>query len=60
MNVSAGLAAVTVAYDLETTGLDVVRDRIVQIAAVVVSADGCAVGDLPAPFVSLVNPGGLL
>lgn len=55
---SAGLmSVVTIAYDLETTGLDVLRDRIVQIAAVVIGVAGEPAIPIP-HFASLVNPGG--
>ncbi len=40
-------------FDLETTGLNVIRDRIVQIALVKLFRNG----DPPAEFSTLVNPG---
>jgi DNA polymerase-3 subunit epsilon len=40
-------------FDLETTGLNVIRDRIVQIALVKLYKNG----DPPAEFTELVNPG---
>ncbi|HNM27166.1 MAG TPA: 3'-5' exonuclease, partial [Saprospiraceae bacterium] len=40
-------------FDVETTGLNVVRDRIVQIALVKLHRDGSP----PAEFSTLVNPG---
>lgn len=40
------MVVITVAYDLETTGIDVLRDRIVQIAAVVIETTADEKGDI--------------
>ena len=42
-----------IVFDVETTGLNVVRDRIVQIALIKLFKNG----DAPAEFSTLVNPG---